>query len=231
MPFTARDVFERTETILQDVGATRWPYAEQLLWLNDAGREIVTLKPNANARTVELDLAQGTRQTLPANYHALISVTRNLTGPSNARVGGRAITTVKRSVMDNLFPNWHDPAVMPQSPMVRHVLDDAMDQSTFYVVPGNTGAGFIEAVVSVLPATLAVPAAPTSLASYGALIVDLPDIYQNAVTDYVLFKSFSKDMALPGSSQRAVAHYSAFANALGVKAQAEMNQNVNQRTA
>lgn len=231
MPFTARDVFERAEIILQDAGATRWPYTEQLLWLNDAGREIVTLKPNANARTVELELEQGTKQSLAEAHHALISVTRNMTGPEGARIGGRAITTAKRSVMDTLFPNWHDPAVMPQTVMVRHVIDDAMDQRTFYVVPGNTGAGVIEAVVSVIPATLELPASPDSLASYSALDVDLPAIYQNAVVDYVLFKAFSKDMALPGSAQRAVAHYSAFANALGVKAQAEVNQNVNQRTA
>lgn len=231
MPFTARDVFQRAETILQDVGATRWPYAEQILWLNDAMREIVIHKPNANSRTVELALVAGTLQTLPDQYHAMLAVTRNLSGPSEARIGGRSITTVKRSVMDNLMPRWHDPAFMPNSAMVRHVIDDPLDQRTFYVVPGNTGAGVIEAVVSVIPAALAVPASPGALASYEALTVDLPAIYMNAIVDFVLYRAFSKDMALPGAAQRAVAHYTAFANALGIKAQAELNQNPNKRGA
>lgn len=229
MSFTALEVFERTEKILQDAGAVRWPYPEQLLWLNDAGREVVTLKPNANAKTVELTLVEGTKQTLPAQHHALLEVKRNLTGPVGARVGGRAITTARRSVMDTLMPNWHDPTFLPFSAMVRHVVDDPLDQATFYVVPGNTGAGVIEAVVSALPTHLTAPASPELLVSYGALTVDLPRIYLNPVVDYVLYRSFSKDMAQPGAADRAGAHYSAFNGALGVKAQAEMNQNVNQK--
>lgn len=230
MSFTAAEVFQRTETILQDAGAVRWPYPEQLLWLNDAGREVVTLKPNANAKTVELALVAGTKQALPAQYHALLEVKRNLTGAEGARVGGRAITTAMRSVMDNLMPNWHDPTFLPYAAMVRHVVDDPLDQATFYVVPGNTGAGVIEAVVSALPTPLAVPSVDSDiLAAYAALTVDLPRIYLNPVVDYVLYRSFSKDMAQPGAAQRAGAHYSAFNGALGVKAQAEVNQNVNQR--
>ena len=232
MPFTARDVFARTTPILQDAGAVRWPYPEQILWLNDAVREIALLKPNATAKTVELAMVRGALQTLPATAQRLMQVIRNLdtlAGSETGRAGGRAITPITRDLMDSLRPNWTDPNVLPYGKVVRHVIDDAYDERSFYVVPGNDGTGIIEAIVSAIPADLSAPVtAPDSLASYAALTVDLPDIYRSPVVDYVLYRAFSKDMNLPASAARASAHYQQFAAALGQKAQVEQIANVNQ---
>lgn len=219
MPFTAQDVFKRTTKILQDVNATRWPLAEQLMWLNDAVREIVLQKPNTTARTVTLSLAAGTKQTLPLPYSTLIQVIRN--------GSGMVVTPVSRQLVDAFLPGWHNTAIIPAAQAVRHVIDDTDDAKTFYVVPANDGTGTLEAVVSVLPAALAEPVTnPNSLASYAALTVDLDDLYQNAVTDYVLYRSFSKDMSLQGAAARATTHFQLFASAMGIKLQGEM-RNVN----
>lgn len=219
MPFTAQDVFSRTVKILQDVNATRWPLAEQLLWLNDAVREVVIHKPNATARTVSLPLAAGTKQSLPIPYNTLIQVVRNATGA--------AVTPVSRQLVDAFLPGWHDTSVIPAAATVRHVVDDSDDPKTFYVVPANDGTGALEVVVSVLPTALAMPVSnPNALASYAALTVDMDDLYQNVLTDYVLYRSFSKDMSLPGAAARATAHYQLFAQAIGLKLQGEM-RNVN----
>jgi hypothetical protein len=47
--------------------------------------------------------------------------------------------------------------------------------------------------------------------------ISLPDIYGNALGDYVLYRAYTKDSEYAGNAQRAVAHYTAFANALGIE--------------
>jgi hypothetical protein len=210
---------ERAATILQDGGAVRWPLPEMLGWVNDASREIAIQKPNATAKTVTLAMVAGTRQTLAANHQSLLQVIRN--------TNGEAITPAVREIIDRQMPGWHSTSMLPWSAVVVHVMDDPMDPRTFYVLPGNTGTGSIEAVVSEIPANIAAPSDPFTIGSYSALIVPLPDIFQNAVVDYVLYRCFSKDIMLASAPQRAQTHYALFQAALGVKTEAEVVANIN----
>lgn len=218
MAFTAKDVLYRASTILQDVGAVRWPYPELLIWLNDGMREIANIKPNATSKTTTMTLIAGTKQEIPATAHSLLEVTRNVNPTTGA--GGKAVTPIVRQILDRQIPGWHDSTTLPFSATVLHIVDDALDQRVFYVVPGNDGTGKIEIVVSEVPTDLAAPANPLDLDAYTAT-VDLQDIYRNALVDYVLYRSFSKDMAMPGNAQRAAAHYQQFNHSLGVKGSAE----------
>lgn len=226
MAFTAKDVLTRVSTILQDSGAVRWPLPEQLTWLNDATREIAIVKPNATAKTVVISLVSGTKQEIPETAASLIQVTRNITGTST---GGRVITPIVREVLDRQIPRWHETEFLPFSANVKHVIDDPFDQRVFYVVPGNDGTGKIEAVVSSIATDIPVPTNQFEIDDYTAA-VDLQDIYRNVVVDYVLYRAFSKDMALAGAVQRAQAHYMQFSNALGIKVQGEAVANVNEST-
>jgi hypothetical protein len=47
----------------------------------------------------------------------------------------------------------------------------------------------------------------------------MDDIFANALLDYVLYRASTKDAEQAANAQRAVAHYQAFQNALGVSAQ------------
>lgn len=223
MAFTAKDVLERTLVILQDADAVRWPLAEQLTWINDGCKEIALHKPNSTASTVLLDMVEGTKQTLPATAYSLIDVIRNVDPSTSA--GKAAITRVSKSDMDSLMPRWHDADFLPTSDNVRHVIDDPLDQSVFYVVPGNTGSGKIEAVVGKYPTVIAVPANPADINSYTAA-VDLLDIYLGALVDYVLYRNYSKDMSFPNAASRAAGHYQMYAQAIGLKATAENAANL-----
>lgn len=229
MPFTAQDVLSRASSILQDSGFVRWTLPELRNWLNDGLREIAVLKPTAVNKTVELPLQKGTYQVLPAQYFTLVQAVRNLitldASPSK-RGGGNTITVVKRSSLDTTIPGWQDEAKMPYSKLVAHVIDNEFDESGFYVAPGNDGTGIIEAIVGAYPTPVAAPANPLSIESYTAT-VDLRDIYQNALVDFILYRAYSKDMAQAGAAQRSVAHYNQFANSLGLKAQADAMNNVN----
>lgn len=221
MAFQARDVMKRASTILQDMDAVRWPAIELHGYLNDGLREIVTLKPSANTKTVNLSLVEGTKQTLPAQYTVLSRVVRNMASPT---AGASAIRPVaRRDILDSQIPGWQDSTVMPFAKNVVHVIHDLADPRTFYVVPGNNGTGLIEAVVGAMPAVNAPPAntADQLLLDSYTNTVDIPDVYQNALIDYVLYRSYSKDNRVAGAAQRAVAHFELFRNAVGGFAQAE----------
>lgn len=223
MAFTVRDIISNASTVLVDGGGVRWPYAELLQWVNLAVSEIAVLKPSATAETIEIALVKGTLQALPPTHHMLLAVHRNLVSVSSSpdgRAGGRAITTIQRDELDAQIPNWHDPSVLPYSQTVMHVIDHPSDPEAFFVAPGNNGTGIIEVLASRMNDPIPVPASPELLASY-QIAVPLNDAYETAVLDYVLYRAFSKDMAIPSAAARAQAHFTQFSTALGIKATTE----------
>lgn len=208
MTFTTAQVMDRAATTLGDEQAVRWTAQELHRYLNDGLRAIVAMKPNAKTQTVTLELAEGTKQTLPAEYTVLSRVSRNLTDTDE---GAGAIRTLdSRSVVDAMLPGWQDETVIPFARTVKHVIHDMADPDTFYVVPGNDATGRIEAVVGTYPTASPVPGSnPGTIASYDDE-VDLPDIYMNALVDYLIHRSYAKDARIAGSAARAAAHYEMF---------------------
>lgn len=228
MAFDARDVLYQAQVTLNDAAAVRWPLPELLSYLNVGVREIVRLKPNATADTVELALQTGPYQVLLPGHYLMMRAIRNLTSvaAANPRVGGAAITPTNRDILDATIPGWQQPTVLPYAKTVAHVVQDMADPRVYYVCPGNDGTGLIEAIVSVMPPRIAQPETPLSLAAYSGLNVGLPDEYEATLVDYVLYRAFSKDMSLPGNAQRAVTHMQLFGAALGASSQVEAIANL-----
>lgn len=218
MAFTAGDVIRSAQSTLQDAGGVRWLLPELLGYLNAGVRDIALQKPSATAETTTVALEQGTEQSLPAGYHRLLSVISNVSN-------GRAITPVVREVLDMQIPGWHSNAVLPFNQVVSHVLDDPFDTSRFHVCPGNDGNGEIRVILSRLPSPIPTPGSPLDIAEYTAE-VQVPDIYENALVDYVCYRAFSKDINVPGAAQRAQAHYGLFQAALGLKREVDMVENI-----
>lgn len=219
MAITAADVMQRATVILQDDGAVRWPATELLKWLNDGQREIALIKPTAVTDTVEIELDTGSRQELAGSHLSLIRVHRNLANRDadvGGRTGGRAIRAIERSVLDNQLPGWSDPSVLPHSATVDHIVYDDTNPREFFVVPGNDGTGVIEATVALIPDDIAEPSNPLQIESYTAALA-IPEIWRGALTDYVLYRAYSKDSQSPNAGNRAVMHYQQFQQALGVK--------------
>lgn len=209
MAFTAADVMKRASTILQDGDAVHWTAIELRDWLNEAMRAIVTVKPNATAATATLPLVSGTRQTLPAAYTMMHKVVRN--------TAGKAIRALaRREHLDAQIPNWHTNSAngLPFSPEVDMVFQDPMSPREFYVVPGNTGAGSVEAIVGFVPTPIPMPGSGVLDVSNYTAPVPFDDIYQGILLDLVLFRAFSKDSAAPDAAQRAQAHLGLAQNAL-----------------
>jgi len=213
------DILTRASIVLQDKTNTRWPTSELEYWLNDGQREIALHKPSAVASVEEISLSRGTYQTLGSGYVSIQRMLRNLetvAADAAGRTGGRHVTPVTRDILDQQLPNWHDPSVVPYDSVVKHVIWDIADPRSFWVYPGNDGTGVVEAVVASMPTDV----------STGETI-NVPDIYRNALVDFICYRCLSYDANLAGAMQRAVAHYQMFAAAIGLKSASDAAENLN----
>ncbi len=214
MAVTVQSVIDRVQTTLQDTTGIRWPVTGELvLWVNDAQREIALLKPDASAANETVTLATGTKQAIPTGGNRLLRAVRNMSAASNG-TGGRAVRLVSREVLDAQSPLWHDPTVSGDAAhgaTVKHYVYDESNPRNFYVYPGVSGNAFLEIIYSSNPSPV------TASSNLG-----IPDIFGNAVTDYVLFRAYTKDAEYAGNAQRASTHYNLFINSVTGKGQIDI---------
>lgn len=215
MAVTVQSVIDRVQTTLQDTTGIRWPVADELvLWVNDAQREIALLKPDASATNVTVELDDGTKQSIPSAGNRLLRVVRNMSSVLNNATGRRSIRLVSREILDSQTPDWHDPSVTGDAAhgtVVKHYMYDEQDPRNFYVYPGVSGNAFVEIIYSANPATV------TSSDN-----LSIPDIYANAVMNYVLYMAYMKDAEYAGNSQRAANHFQLFTASVTGKAQVDL---------
>jgi hypothetical protein len=185
--------------------------AELVRYLNDGQREIIVHRPDAMVTNASVSLASGTKQSLPANGAKLIDVVRNSAGNK------RAIRLCALEILDAQSPGWHNLSGVTE---IVHFMFDPRDPKVFYVYPPAAVSGAaVDLVYSALPTDIAEPAAGTDFAAVSGNI-SVPDIYSNALQDYVLYRAYTKDSQYAGNEARAQARYAAFANALGIEIKA-----------
>lgn len=212
MAITAQSIIRRCVATLQDSASVRWPVAELVRYLNDGQREIVLHRPDAGLSSATISCVAGTKQSIPANGSKLIEVVRN------AKPGGtfRAVRLTNKELLEAQIPNWH---TMPPQDEVLHFMYDVRDPKGFYVYPPATTNARLDITYSAYPTDIA---EPPDGSTYDAVTgnISVPDIYANALQDYILYRAYMKDSEYAGNAQRAQAHYAAFANALGVEVKA-----------
>jgi len=219
MAVTVQSVVDRVQATLQDTSGIRWSATNELvLWVNDSQREIALIKPDATATNTTVTLATGTKQTIPAAGNRLLRVIRNMSAASGG-TGRRTIRLVGREILDAQTQDWHDPAVTGDAahgPVVKHYMYDEADPRNYYVYPGISGNAYIEIVYSANPVTVTLS---DNLA--------VPDIYANAVMNYVLFMAYMKEAEVADNAQRAANHYQLFVTSVAGKDQIDALRNPN----
>lgn len=219
MATTVQSVIDRVQTVLQDTTGVRWPVvAELVLWINDAQREIALLKPDASAINETITLADGTKQDIPSAGNRLLKVVRNMSAASGG-TGKRAVRLVDAEVLNGQSPDWHDPTVAGDAAhtnIVKHYIYEESNPRNFYVYPGVSGTAYLEIIYS---------SNPTTVAQGGNL--SIPDIFANAVMNYVLYMAYMKDAEYAGNSQRANSHFALFTNSVTGKGQIDAITNPN----
>lgn len=212
MPVTAQSIIRRAAETLQDLTAVRWSTAELVRYLNDGQRELGVYRPDAVSVNATVALTPGAKQTLPAGGFKLLDILRNDSAASQ-----RAVRLASRQLLDAHIPNWYT-----QNPSleVQHFIYDPRDPLVFYVYPpAVSSAVTVYMIYANIPEGIAEPAAGTTFSAVAGNI-GVPDIYANALTDYVLYRAYAKNTEFAGDAARATAHYQAFVNAVGTEASA-----------
>lgn len=219
MAVTVQSVIDRVQSVLQDTTGVRWPVVSELvLWVNDAQREVALLKPDASAVNTTVTLVTGTKQEIPAASNRLLKVVRNMSAAIGG-TGARAIRLVDLSVLDAQSPDWHDPSVTGDAAhtnVVKHYAYEESNPRNFYVYPGVSGNAYVELIYSANPATVT----PSDNLS-------IPDIFANAIMNYVLYMAYMKDAESAGNQQRASSHFQLFMASVTGKGQIDSITNPN----
>ena len=192
---TAQAILDKAKIVLQDTTSIRWPEGELLTWLNDAQREIASLRPDVSNVTASVALVAGTRQALPSAGAVLIAVRRNM--GSDGATPGAAVRKVPLDLLDSQRPGWHTEA---QSAAVKHYSFDPRTPRLYYVYPPAVAGTQVELVYDAPPAVVTTAS--------GTITID--DEYANALLEYILFRAYSKDHEAIGNAERAMAHRQLF---------------------
>jgi hypothetical protein len=210
------DLIVRAQTLLQDEDSVRWTVAELQYWLNDAYKETIGLRPDVNTQTAEYTCVAGPRQVITGSFPnaiRLVEVVRNLASTSNKT----SIRLTDRRSLDTQQRSWY--AETPTTSVELYMFDPRTPKE-FLVYPPATTAARLEVIYSILPEDHTLTAAQL-VNPATAETIRIDDIFATALFDYMLYRAFSKDAEQTAMMQRAVAHYQAFQNALGIKQQVD----------
>lgn len=210
------DLIVRAQTLLQDEDSVRWTVAELQYWLNDAYKETIGLRPDVNTQTSEYTCVAGPRQALTGSFPnaiRLVEVVRNLATTSNKT----SVRLTDRKSLDTQRRSWY--ADTPSASVEMYMFDPRTPKQ-FLVYPPATTAARLEVIYSVLPTEHTLSAAQL-VNPATAETIRIDDIFATALFDYMMYRAYSKDAEQTAMMQRAVAHYQAFQNALGIKQQVD----------
>jgi hypothetical protein len=207
MATTAKTIIDKVARELHDINGLKWTRAELLAWLNDGLRQIVLVQPNATNTVAVIQLAAGTRQSLPTDGWLLLNVIRNM--GTTGSTPGRAVRIVSRELLNGFNPDWHSDT--PAS-AVRNFIYDLADQTKFFVYPPNTGTGYVEINYS---------KQPTDLTDETQLI-PIFDVYQQPLMDYIMYRACMKNTEYAQGAQLAAGYLTTFNAALSVKEASEI---------
>jgi len=194
---------------LADPEYIRWPESELLVYLTGAIAQIAALKPTLYYSYVPLGLAAGVVQTVPQEYSHLIDILYNLNSDGSP---GDSISqgsfTAARALGQPSCAGTRDGRYVVRSYTIHPESD-----SSFFVDPAAPESSPTAAVMALVQLA---PRPTTALTDAVVMANTTPEMYQEALKDWVLYRAFAKDTESSDSQARSQAHYRAFMQFLGV---------------
>lgn len=126
----AQAVMNEVQAILLDPNGKYWTSTYLVNAYNIVVTAIIGENPNALTKVVDFTLAAGVDQRCPSDATQFLRMPANVNGPNI-----RQVTAESLSEDDD---DWYS---KPPSPIVRHVIPDALDPLLFRVDPPNDGTG------------------------------------------------------------------------------------------
>jgi len=205
---TSNEIITQVNNLLNDKGFIRWPKTELIGYFNSAQKAIVLRRPDAY--TVDIDdftCVTGTKQSLPDDALRLIDIPRNFIS------GGAIKGPYDRKVLDNNYPTWFSGISATNAELFIY---DERNPKTFYLYPGVVAGTKLTAVFSTSPPRM------TLVQNDADQTIALDDIYENAISEFIMYKCYSKDAEYAANQSKALLHLSAFKTQLGEKSQADI---------
>jgi hypothetical protein len=210
------DLLAKVQTLLQDATGVRWPLLELQGWLNDGYRDTLVLRPDSNTLVGEFACVAGVRQNITSTFtgaERLVGALRNTAATSSKG----AVALVTRTSLDSMIRNWF--AETPSVNVELYVYDQRTPKE-FLVYPPATDLARLEVLYTQVPAPHTLTAEQLANTAT-AETIRIADTYASALTDYVLYRAYSKNTESTTNAAKAGAYYQSFQGALGVKGQAE----------
>jgi hypothetical protein len=210
------DVISKAQTLLKDATGVRWSSLELQGWLNDAYREIVIFRPDSNAKTGTYACVAGPRQQITSTFASatqLLDVVRNVASSATKS----PVKLITRQTLDDMDRSWYGNTGAVT--IERYAFDPRLPREFLVYPPAAVGAQ-LEIIYSSVPAAHALTETQLSNPAT-AEVIRIDDSFGNVLVDYVMYRAYSKDAEVAANSARAVAHYQAFQNGLGIKGQSE----------
>ena len=211
------EIIKRVEDVLQDSNV-RWPRVELQNWLNESYLQIALLRPDASSKTGTLTCVAGSRQTITSGFSTalrLLDVVRNLASSSDKKV----VRLIDRSVLDDQRPAWHTDTA---SVNIQNYTFDVRQPKEFFVFPPATTSAQLEVVYADLPGTHSLSEANLHPTTGSAEVIKVDDTYLSVITDWILYRAFSKYAEFAANAARAGAHYQTFMSSIGNKTQSDV---------
>ncbi len=211
------EVIKRVEDVLQDSNV-RWPRVELQNWLNESYLQIVLLRPDASSKTGTFTCVAGSRQSITSGFSSalrLLDVVRNLASSSDKKV----VRLIDRSVLDDQRPTWHTET---GSVNTQNYTFDIRQPKEFFVYPPATTSTQLEVVYADLPGAHSLSASALDPTGSNTEVIKVDDTYLSVITDWILYRAFSKDAEFAANAARAGAHYQTFMSSIGNKTQSDV---------
>lgn len=192
-----------------DIAFARITKAAWLDWLNDAQRNVVLVRPDANTVIEVLTLVAGPRQTLPAGALRLLGVTRNM--GADGVTPGKALRLAVREMQDAVDLDWYSAA--NKAPVREVLYDSKKSPLTYWVIPGALNGWRLEALLS---------RTPTDVTDADTGAITLSDVYSGPMQMWMLHRAYSLATAAATHAQHAANYYTWFFALLGVKLKGEL---------
>ncbi len=192
---------DKASTRVVDEDFIRWDKSFWVGALNDAIKAVIGVRPDASVENRDIPCQEGTIQKVPDDCNLLMNVVRNS--------GGKAIRGLDdMELLNNYRPDWIESQGFNEAECW---MQDDSNPEVFYLYPGVTNNHQVYATVSVNPLPL------TDADYQGNSPITLSPIYDNAISEYMIYLAFVRDAEFAANEQKANAALMAFFKLLGVK--------------
>lgn len=186
----------------------RWSHAKMMKYLTAAMRQVVLMRPDANAVIESYELAEGkTKQSIPADATQFLGIIRNM-GDDGA-TPGLPVTVVDRESLDAVNSAWHTEDIATS---IDHYTYNEKVPEVFFVTPRPGADVYVEIECSKPPTTVA--ALDQEL--------DLSDVWSEPLREYVMYRAFWQNKSSQRDMSKANEHLSRFYLLLGEETKARL---------